>query len=254
MRKPLASGGGRGVIVWGPSTTRDTTTADEPVYFQERIGGWTGSAVFLVTPTGVEFVGATEQLIGELASGAPEPFAYGGNIAPHEIATEAITRLGRAVLSCAREADLRGLVGVDFVANDAGLWPIEINPRYTASCELFEHLHGRSLLTRHLAACGVTDFAVEQTGSSNRPMQGFVGKRIVYAHTGFTARPLNPVVIPRQPWRFPVCADLPEPGTAIVAGQPLCTVYAWGDSPTAVRHRLDRRALRVRRSLGDPGS
>jgi predicted ATP-grasp superfamily ATP-dependent carboligase len=251
MRKPLASGGGRGVMVWGPSATLETTSADEPVYYQERIAGWTGSAVFMVTATGVEFVGATEQLIGDLASGAPEPFAYGGNIAPQEVSPEAITRLGRAVHSYAREADLRGLVGVDFVANDAGLWPVEINPRYTASCELFEHLHGRPLLTRHLAAYGVADFAVEVTGSSERPMRGFVGKRIVYAHSGFAARPLNPAVIPRSPWRFSVCADLPEPGTTIVAGQPLCTVYARGDSPAAVRRTLDRRALRLRRKLGD---
>ncbi len=251
MRKPLASGGGRGVMIWGPSATPETTAVDDPVYFQERVAGWTGSAVFLVAKTGVEFVGATEQLIGDHASGASEPFAYGGNIAPREISPEAITRLGRAVLSYARDADLRGLIGVDFVANDHGLYPIELNPRYTASCELFEHLHGRPLLARHLAACGVTDLVVDVAGSSIRPMRGFVGKRIVYARSGFTARPLNPAVIPRQPWRFPVCADLPEPGTAILAGQPLCTVYARGASPAAVRHRLDRRAFRMRRWLGE---
>ena len=50
---------------------------------------------------------------------------------------------------------LVGLVGVDVVIDEAGeLHVIEVNPRPTASMELFERATGESLAAAHLAACG----------------------------------------------------------------------------------------------------
>ena len=41
---------------------------------------------------------------------------------------------------------LAGWFGVDFILRDGIPWPVEINPRYTASVEIHELASGRSLL------------------------------------------------------------------------------------------------------------
>ena len=42
-------------------------------------------------------------------------------------------------LDLARGCGLRGLFGVDFVLSEGVPWPVEINPRYTASVEVLEY-------------------------------------------------------------------------------------------------------------------
>ena len=48
---------------------------------------------------------------------------------------------------------LVGLFGVDFILSDGQPWPVEINPRYTASVEVLELALRRSLLAEHRRAC-----------------------------------------------------------------------------------------------------
>ena len=48
-----------------------------------------------------------------------------------------------------KAAGLRGLFGVDFVLRDGIPWPVEVNPRYTASVEVLEFAAGIRALTLH---------------------------------------------------------------------------------------------------------
>ena len=48
---------------------------------------------------------------------------------------------------------LVGWFGVDYILRDGIPWPVEINPRYTASLEIHELASGRSLLPEHRHAC-----------------------------------------------------------------------------------------------------
>ena len=132
---------------------------------------------------------------------------------------------------------LRGLFGIDFLLDDAGrAWLTEINPRYTASVEVFEMALGLPLLADHVRA--VVNFADENRSrqltddsqgrleTARRSSGGrMCGKAIVYAP--FTLRAPSLADLSRRPeWSATRArlADRPCPGTLVPAGAPFCTV------------------------------
>ncbi len=243
--KPLASGGGRGIRPWTGAAGPD----DRAVYYQERVEGPAMAALFVGDRAGARSLGITRQYVGRPSS----PFGYRGSLGPWPVADDVgnqVDRLGRAIASA---FGLVGLFGVDFVLRDGRPWPVEVNPRYTASVEVIEWATGRSPLADHLRAFG------RDAGGPVPPIhpRGFVGKAIVHAarpfrwpRTGF-----GPIA---NPWEFPEVADVPRPGTAFRAGDPLLTVFARGDSPGGCRRALGAtlRAWRrrIRRAAGGPGA
>ena len=80
---------------------------------------------------------------------------YAGSLGPLPLDPRrhaSLTRIGEVL---AREFDLRGLFGVDFIDDGAEPWPIEVNPRYTASIEVLERALSFSAVGWHVAACRV---------------------------------------------------------------------------------------------------
>jgi predicted ATP-grasp superfamily ATP-dependent carboligase len=186
----------------------------------------------------VDFLGVTRQLVGErwLHAGA---FHYCGSLlGPDFLRTEAVLDLGRIGKVLAQGCGLRGLFGVDFIVREDVPFPVEINPRYTASVELLHHVgFGAPALCWHASA-------FEDEDAINSRFKGWVappadvpvhllncvGKAILFARRGFT--------FPAEgPWRScldasclmdvaPDFADIPEAGQRIEAGQPVLTLFA----------------------------
>src|SRR5205085_1119619 len=107
-------------------------------YLQEFRAGESQSGVFAATDAGTCLLGVSRQLVGESWLHAP-PFGYCGNIGPLDIGAAergAWLRLGRTV---AAFAGLRGVFGIDASVDDGVPWPVEVNPRYTASVEVLEY-------------------------------------------------------------------------------------------------------------------
>ena len=63
---------------------------------------------------------------------------------------DAASAIARAV---AKEFELVGVNGIDFIAADGVPYPIEVNPRWCASMELVERAYGVSMFGLHAAAC-----------------------------------------------------------------------------------------------------
>ncbi len=214
-------------------------------YLQQYIDGRSYSAVFLSSGADAALVGVTRQWVGLEAFGS-RAFQYAGSIGPihRPLLQERILPIGRTL---AAAFGLRGIFGIDFVWDGREAWPVEINPRYTASCELLERACGSSLVAEHLAAC-----AGELKVVRPRPrMRQCFGKLILFARRA-TVVPDN---VPhrmvarqrREPW--PAVADIPPPGQRIEAGQPVLTVFAAADTGRGVREQLVRRARNVQRIL-----
>jgi predicted ATP-grasp superfamily ATP-dependent carboligase len=128
-----------------------------------------------------------------------------------------------------------GLFGVDFILDGQGVpWPVEVNPRYTASVEVIEMATGDSLLARHVDAC--RGRPVAPLGSPGV----FAAKEIVFAEKGGVFN--LPAEVGRgtsnDPLGQPEVADVPEKGTAFRAGDPVLTVFARGPSMESCRKRL----------------
>lgn len=258
LRKPLRSGGGRGILPWRPG---DTPREDE--YLQEWIRGEPVSVLFLADGADARVLAATEMLVGLREFGATG-FRYCGNLlrrgeggAPLPPASwpwgrrpGAAERLARALT---RRLGLTGLNGVDAVVKDGRLWPTELNPRWTASMELLElgtetggpHLP-RALFDLHREACaGRLPEPEELPGGGPRPggtAERVTGKAVLRAPRDGRAPDLGLLEGIRL-------ADVPEPGDPLQAGGPVCTVLASGPDREGCLARLEASAARVRGAL-----
>jgi predicted ATP-grasp superfamily ATP-dependent carboligase len=248
--KPLRGAGGSGIAFAG------TTAPRRPSYLQEHVEGEPYAAVFCAHEDRVYFYGVTRQLIGErwLHAGA---FHYCGSLAasgilPSSAAGELLRTVGEVV---GRRCGLRGLFGVDFILRDDVPFPVEINPRYTASMELLQHAgFGAPVLVWHA-------FAFESEGAINSRFKarwapppvdvparflGSVGKAVLFARRGFTFPAEGPWLpyldASRRLEGLPEFADIPQAGQRIEAGQPVLSVFATARERTACLDALRRAA------------
>ena len=101
--------------------------------------------------TSARLLAVTRQLIGVPWTGA-RPLVLGLN-RPCRACADLQDQFQRIGQCLANDFSLRGLFGVDAIVNARGVWPVEVNPRYTASIELIERQRQISLIPWHRAAC-----------------------------------------------------------------------------------------------------
>ena len=229
--RPLCGCGGRGIVSPAPLTPPRPQSG---FCVQERIDGVSCSAVFeTTTGSGSErrltrLLGMTRQLIGE-TSLAAGPFAYCGSVGPLAISSAGAERFRHLGEVVAHHFGLRGLFGIDAILAGDEPWPVEVNPRYTASVEVVEKLREGSRRDR------------------------YVGKAIVHAPAALVtpAAPLANVLhsVVHDVQGSASIADIPSPGTAIEPGRPILTVHAGADSSLECQRRLLVIARRVSRCL-----
>jgi uncharacterized protein len=233
LKKPLASGGGRGIE---PLTA--CNDGDSPAhYFQERIDGPSFSALFIGDRSGVGLIGVTQQSIGIEGS----PFAYRGSIGPLLITEPLDARLRWLGDALASAFKLAGWFGVDYILRDGIPWPVEINPRYTASLEIHELASGRSLLAEHQRACIESASVVETPARAVLARSRVIAKSIVYA----PRRLVVPDIIPVENelddlFAVRSIADVPWPGTCFNRGEPVMTLLAAGSDLAECRSCMIR--------------
>lgn len=225
----------------------------EPRYWQQFIPGEACGALFAARADGgATLVGVTRQLIGLDWLGAPG-FQYCGSVGPLPVSAGVRDQLAAIGDRLTAAFDMRGLFGVDFILDARhGVWPIEINPRYTASAEVLERALQTSLLAWHAAA-----FDAENLDAANFPehwslplANHWFGKAIVYATRDLVSGNLIERLSPRTANanaatiddRGPAIADIPHSGSAISAGWPIATVFASATSEDTLIERLRERA------------
>jgi uncharacterized protein len=237
LLKPRRSGGGHGITPWTPGTP-----VRRNMYVQQRIAGIPGSMSFVADGFNAVLLGFSRQLVGVKSFGA-SPFRYCGSILGQpqiRLFRQQRTLLERAARLAAvltREFGLVGLNGIDFIAREGVPYPIEVNPRYSASMELVERAHQVSMFGIHLRACQGELPPVPRSD----PLT--YGKAIVFARQG--SRVGNSRSWLSRSW----LADVPHPGEHIPEGRPVCTVFARARHPGRCRQLLIRRARAVYRAL-----
>ena len=233
LLKPGASAGGIGIERLLPGSE-----SSDRHYVQKFIPGLRLSAVFVGNRYTATVAGITRQRIGVPGG----EFVYRGSIGPWPIIDAVATQLTVAGNELAVRFGLVGLFGIDFILDDANrVWPVEVNPRYTASVEILELSQNRSLLDLHRRACLGEPFDETMPEPSR-----FVAKEVQFAtrdgvfhHSGER--------LTEDPWEVPLIADVPEDGTEYKRGEPVLTVFAHSDTPEschrALEAALDRRGF-----------
>ena len=250
MLKPVNGSAGRGIRIWDESAA-GSPTLDEPYYFQKRQTGRPLSALFVASDNNCRLIGVARQLIGDADLYAP-PFAFCGAIAPIDPGPSLRKTIRRQGKVLARTYGLRGLFGIDLLCDAHQPWLMEINPRYTATAELFEHAFGIPLLEEHRHSCQSEIGPPSPRSDFPDRVDRLVAKAILYVDRnrvipavieqfGYAAQTESPAL--------PTIADIPSPGTRIPAGHPVCTLFATGQTERECLLSLRRRIRTVQQAL-----
>lgn len=242
LLKPRKSAGGSGIRVYAGQPFNPRTH-----FLQEWVDGVPCSAVFLGHEDTADLLGVTGQLAGTPWLNAAG-FHYAGNIGPLPLDPTTKARWHRLGAVLTRTFYLRGLFGIDAMLRDGVPWPIEINPRYTASMELLERSYLRPLLPLHRAV-----FEKLPPPTFDAPTDSpTCGKAILYARETFSF-PKN------GPWLAALayagagaeadCADIPHAGEIVEQGRPVLTLFAAAKTALPCLGKLQEKAQALDRRL-----
>ena len=239
LRKPFRSAGGTRVTAWagGDQSTQFTGR----YYFQQRIEGQPCSAVFVAAAGEARLLGLTRQIIGASWTGA-SGFRYAGSIGPLEVdasARRALKQIGQVL---AQQFKLTGLFGVDAILSAGTVWPVEVNPRYTASIEILEWAFGMHAVQLHVDAC-----ASALPGRLPSAAHVCCAKTILFARRDLVVpwglHEIGHDHFRACPWTaWPRMADVPEPGSTVHAGRPIVTLLVRTTSEQEALRELQARA------------
>jgi len=190
------------------------------VYYQALVEGRAVSALFVANGRRARVLGFSEQWT------APAPgklWRYGGAVRPAFLTEQAEAAMTDAVSRIARACELKGLGSADFVLAGNRPYLLEINPRPSATLDLFAGAV-KPLLALHLEAVRHGKLSWKSLN-----FEGAVAAGVVYAQRA--------VIVPRNT-KWPLwAADLPKPGERIDKQRPICTVRA------RARTRADAKRL-----------
>jgi predicted ATP-grasp superfamily ATP-dependent carboligase len=192
-------------------------------------------------------LGVSQQHLASL-SAAHEPFVYAGSIGPLDLTADRATQWERIGQTLAARFELRGLFGVDAIVADRQVWPVEVNPRYPASAEVWDMATGESAIKLHIDACLHGRLPSCLPGVSH-----VCGKQIVFAQEQIcVAQACSDAWLSEAlDDAAPRWADIPRPGMVIGRGEPILTTLARGTTAQAVSARLTAQSRTVIAMLED---
>lgn len=212
----------------GAHIVRANGTAIEPGrYFQHFVKGYSVSALFVGDGHRARVVGFSRQW----ASPAPAaPYRYGGAVRLRRFDRERAAMIEGWLSGLVRRTGLVGLCSADFIRGPDGYRLMEINPRPGATLDIFDD-RDAPLMKAHLdAACG-KPFRLPRFADSMASM-------IAYASAPIARFP----AFAWPDWT----ADHQSPGTSLIAGDPVCTVFAHGPSAGATSRAVKARIAQLR--------
>jgi predicted ATP-grasp superfamily ATP-dependent carboligase len=232
LLKSMRSGGGVGIQPYYGDYGGDGSR----VYYQQRVEGESFSALYIGAASKALLVGVSRQLVGIPGS----PFAYRGSVGPVVPATAIRRQLERLGDCLSHAFGLRGWFGVDYLGDGESIWPVEVNPRYTASVEIHELAARRAYLRWHIAACeGNVVPSITEQAKVERATTRIVGKCILYAGRTVELGEISwTPAIGEDRFAIGEIADIPHAGTRFEPGDPVLSVFAEGTDAADCDSRL----------------
>jgi hypothetical protein len=237
LEKPVKGGGGRGItmVSSGKGQRRGA-------YLQEYVAGLPCSVAFVADGRRAVLLGVSQQLIGDAAFGAGG-FRYCGSLLGKDFSgspasDRLIENLEAIIGHLTSTFHLVGVNGLDFILQGSEVYPLELNPRYTASMELVEMAYGLSIFSTHVSACN----GLLPAFDLRRAPEECCGKAILFAEG-------DAIAAATGDWQHRGIRDIPFPGERIRAGSPICTILVRGPSVEDCYQALRAKADSVRQEL-----
>jgi uncharacterized protein len=204
-------------------------------YYQRIVPGKPLSVTFLADAERAYIIGFNAQSFSAIGEA---PFCYAG-AATCKVASALECHLQSQLDRLVRITGLRGLNGLDFRLDGGSMCALEVNPRPTATFELYEEDIARGLVYWHVSSfqSAVAQFAALLAEREVRAR----AYRILFAEYALRV----PEGIEFAPW----CRDRPNAGTAIAAAAPVLSVFADGSTPEHAQAQLAQRTLEMNQLL-----
>ena len=210
--KPMQGQGGLGIKRYHPKNFTESA-----VYWQKYQAGTPHSVLFLADGKEAQVIGFNTQWAVNL--GKSQEFIFSGIINSSDLLDHQKERVTDWLKELVPVFTLQGLNSLDFIQAGDKSFVLEINPRPSASMQLYD----ADLLIGHIKAClgELTDYGSHE---------GFTGYQIVHAKQ-------DVIISDRFEWPS-WCMDIPESGTTCRAGQPICSIIAHQNEAQSVMNEL----------------
>ena len=210
--KPMQGQGGVGVKRYYPKEPTGSA-----VYWQKYQAGTQHSVLFLANEQKQQVFGFNTQWTVNLSES--QEFTFSGIINGCTLLGNQKALITDWLKKLVPALKLKGLNSLDFIQAGEKSLVLEINPRPSASMQLYD----ADLFNRHImASLGVlTDYSLHS---------GYTGYQIVYAEQDI----LIPDAFAWPDW----CMDLPQIGVLCRTGQPICSIIAHQNEAQSVMNEL----------------
>ena len=222
LSKPLNGQGGVGI---------NSQTTD--IYWQRFCEGQAGSVLFLAD-------GENPTIIGFNTQWTHDDFLFLGVSNHSDLTDYQKSRIHSWLQKLVQYFDLRGLNSLDFMQTENEIFVLEINPRPSASMQLYD----LALFAAHIKAN--LPNPPSKRGAFCSPLKkggggGFSCYQIIYAP--------QTIIIPKNFNWSEDSQDLPQSGVIIHKNQPICSMIARGDQPDAILKKLKINAQQLEEDL-----
>jgi len=226
--KPGCGEGGKGV-----GFAAKKRPVFEDVYYQRHIQGEALSILFLADGKQARTIGFNTQWIAR--HDADQPFLFAGAVNRARLDAAQREEIEEYAGKLTAALGLVGLNSLDFMVDGRSCRMLELNPRPSATMALYDEDFDEGLLAWHIAACR------GELPPAGRPAGPVRALRIIYAPQAIWVR---------ADLRWPQgCADIPNPGQKISAGEPLCSLLAQGGNRRGVEAALRKTETEWLRGL-----
>ena len=192
-------------------------------YYQQFQAGLPISCLFLASKHHSQVIGVNEQW---LASDGHAPFKYGGAASQLALDDSLLAELKRFISLATTQFHLRGLNSVDALLYGNQLVFLEINPRLSASIDLYSTQEG-ALLASHIQAF------------QSQALPALTVNRQSKAHYIVYAKQTTKIDS-NQAWPDWVC-DIPNQHQTFEAGMPICTVVSIAENVQMAKQLVQAR-------------
>ena len=199
LTKPLKGQGGMGIKKHSPALPKIN---DVIVYWQHDVAGQASSVLFLADGKQMQPLGFHQQLTQSIAE---YPYLFKGICFNDYVPQMHRPLIYNWITQLVVQFGLRGINSLDFIQTTQGCYVLEVNPRPSASMQLYD----TPIFAAHLNAC---------RGPLNKVPIARIndGYQLVFAP--------QRLLIPTN-FQWPrVCHDKPLPGVIIGKNQPICSI------------------------------
>ena len=193
------------------------------LYYQKIQAGIPYSCLFLADEINSQVIGFNEQWCN---SSAVLPYRFGGAVSHADLSENVKATVTEFIAKATLFFGLKGINSCDFLLHENKVYMLEINPRLSASLQLYSAKKS-DLFAAHMQAC-VGELKQWPT----------VEKQAKAMHIVYANKTAN--VPANMDWPDWVC-DIPQPNSEIAAGAPICTVLADARSAKLARKKVMQR-------------